>query len=158
MTDYGVPDDPQGALPWAWAQERLVRSRNLWVATSSTSGRPAATPVWGVWRTDPDRFQFSCAPSSRKARNIAANPQVCVMADDTVEVVSVDGVATALVDDAERHDMARHYVEKYWEPHQYAEMTDFLLSHAIFEVRPVRAYGVIERDEEFSAKATRWRW
>ena len=38
-----------------------------------------ALPVWGVWSDDRPGFAFSCAPGSRKAANIAANPQVCVM-------------------------------------------------------------------------------
>ena len=29
-------------------------------------------PVWGVWLPETDRFWFSCSPTSRKARNIAA--------------------------------------------------------------------------------------
>ena len=33
---------------------------------------------------------------------------------------------------------------------------DFVRSHAGFEVTPDRALAVIERDEEFSTRATRW--
>ena len=53
-------------------------------------------------------FVFSCAPDARKARNIAQNPQVCVMIDDTVECVSLEGIATPLDDDDGAHRGGDH--------------------------------------------------
>ena len=46
MSDYGVPADSTDALPWMWAQQRLVDNKNYWVVTVSASGRPHALPVW----------------------------------------------------------------------------------------------------------------
>lgn len=162
MSDYGVPSDPAGALPWEWAEERLVRNRNYWLVTASASGRPHALPLWGVWLPATERFWCSCSPNSRKARNIAENPQCVVTVDDTVECVSVEGRAR-LVDptaDAVVVDAVVHaYVTKYWDdPAVHPEMEAFVRSHAIVEVTPVRAFGIIERDEEFATRATRWRW
>ena len=37
-------------------------------------------------------------------------------------------------------------------------MQDFVLANAMFEVRPLRAFGIIEREDEFAATATRWTW
>jgi general stress protein 26 len=162
MSDYGVPDDADGALPWKWAEQRLLTNRNYWVVTASASGRPHAMPVWGVWLPDTERFWFSCSPNARKARNIAANPQCAVAVDDTVECVSLEGTAR-LADpagDAAAIDaMIAAYITKYWEdPAVHTEMEVFLRSHAIFEVSPDRAFGIIEREDEFSQRATRWRW
>lgn len=155
MTDYGVPTEPEGALPWSWARERLERNRNYWVVTVDPSGQPAAMPVWGVWHGD--RFWFSCSPNARKARNIAHNPQVNVMADDTVEVVSVDGLARSVPGSAAAEAIAA-YVQKYWPGEDAAPHTEFLLSHSMYAVAPKRAYAIIEREDEFASKATRWRW
>jgi len=155
MSDYGVPADPDGALPWAWAEERLVRSRNYWVVTADAAGRPGAMPVWGVWHDG--EFWFSCSPNARKARNIAANPQVTVMADDTVEVVSVDGRARSVAG-SEAPGPIEAYVVKYWPDEDPAPHREFLTSHAVFAVAPQRAYGIIEREDEFATRATRWRW
>jgi hypothetical protein len=48
---------------------------------------------------------------------------------------------------------------KYWEdPSVHADMEAFVRSHAIIEVTPQVAFGIIERDEEFAQRATRWRW
>ncbi|MET0909533.1 MAG: pyridoxamine 5'-phosphate oxidase family protein, partial [Ilumatobacteraceae bacterium] len=158
MASYGVPTDPAGALPWSWAEERLVANRNYWVVTVNGAGRPAATPVWGVWLPGSATFVFSCAPDARKARNIAANPQVCVMVDDTIECVSVEGVASALDDESSRIAAATAYADKYAPPEERAAMREFMLGHAVFEVRPVKAVAIIEREEEFASKATRWTW
>ena len=40
----------------------------------------------------------------------------------------------------------------------HEEMAAFLRSNAIVEVTPERAFGIIEREDEFSRCATRWRW
>lgn len=162
MTDYGVPSDPEGALPWSWAEERLVANKNYWVVTASASARPHAMPVWGVWLPATERFWFSCSPNARKARNIAENPQCAVTVDDTVECVSVEGRARLVDPDADGPEvdaMVAAYLAKYWDdPSVHPEMEAFLRGHAIFEVTPERAFGIIERDDEFSQKATRWRW
>jgi nitroimidazol reductase NimA-like FMN-containing flavoprotein (pyridoxamine 5'-phosphate oxidase superfamily) len=158
MPDYDVPTELDGVLPWEWAQQRLIRCRNYWVVTASAAGRPHALPVWGVWLVAADRFAFACGPSSRKARNLAANPQVVVAIDDTVECVSVEGIAVVLDPDACQEVIA-HYVVKY-EPDPVAatEMATFLLGNRFFEIVPQRAFGIIERPDEFSVRATRWVW
>jgi general stress protein 26 len=162
MSDYGVPADLSGALPWAWAEQRLVENKNYWVVTASASSRPHAMPVWGVWLPETDRFWFSCSVNSRKARNLAENPQCVVTVDNTVECVSVEGRSRRadLAADADAVDSAvAQYMAKYWEdPAVHVEMEKFLRSSAVFEVTPELAFGVIEREEEFAQRATRWRW
>jgi nitroimidazol reductase NimA-like FMN-containing flavoprotein (pyridoxamine 5'-phosphate oxidase superfamily) len=162
MSGYGVRDDLEGALPSSWAEERLVANRNYWVVTVSGSGRPSAMPVWGVWLPGPERFRFSCAPTARKLRNIAANPQCVVMVDDTIECVSVEGRARIVDPDAETEAMAEvlaAYLPKYWpDPADHAAMTAFLRENTLVEVTPERAFGVIEREDDFARCATRWRW
>ena len=133
MPDYGVDTDKWVALPWSWAVERLEQSRNLWVVTASATGRPHALPVWGVWDDDVPGFGWSCAPGSRKAANLAANPQVCVMVDAWID----------------------RYLGKYGGEGVTAE---FLRENALFEMLPERAFGIIEREDDFSNRATRWRF
>ena len=76
---------------------------------------------------------------------------------DTVECVSVEGVATILPDDDERRERwIERYVEKY-EPGSES-MADFVRGHLVIEVVPDRAFGIVEREDEFSTCATRWRF
>ena len=164
MSDYGVPTEAAGALPWSWASQRLVACRSYWMVTASAAGRPHAMPVWGVWLESTERFWFSCSPNARKLRNIAANPQMTVAVDDTVECVSVEGRgrivdASDAADAALIDEMVAAYLGKYWEdPAVHEQMAAFLRSHAIVEFTPERAFGIIEREDEFAQKATRWRW
>lgn len=167
MRAYGVSiDDLDGVLPWSWAEERLLRNRNYWVITANGTGRPHALPVWGVWLPDPDRFVFSCAPTSRKARNLAENPRVCVATEDTVECISVEGTAAVgrgngigAEPEAASREVAARYAEKY-EPDaaKRDEMMAFVLAHLMVEVTPERAFGIIEREDDFARRATRWVW
>jgi nitroimidazol reductase NimA-like FMN-containing flavoprotein (pyridoxamine 5'-phosphate oxidase superfamily) len=158
MRDYGVPTDLADALPWSWAEERLLRNKNYWVITASANARPHALPVWGVWLPETSTFVFSCSPNSRKARNMAANPQVAFTVDDTVECVSVEGTARGLAAERAR-PVAETYAAKY-EPDEVKqrEMVTFVTSHSMWEVVPQRAFAVIEREDEFAQRATRWVW
>lgn len=164
MAAYGVPDELDGVLPWSWAQERLVANRNFWVVTANGAGRPHSMPVWGVWMSEPDRFWFSSATSARKLRNIAENPRVVVTGSDTVECVSVEGVARRVdIDDPTDAPavagMIETFVTKYWpDQDDHAQMEAFLRNNAIVEVTPDRAFGLIEREDEFGPRATRWVW
>ena len=55
--------------------------------------------------------------------------------------------------------MVAAYIDKYWDdPAVHAEMEAFLRGHAMFEVTPLVAFGIIERDDEFAQRATRWRF
>ncbi len=161
MANYGVPDDVEGALDWAWARERLVASRNYWVVTASSYGRPAAMPVWGLWLPS-DVFWFGCDRSARKVRNLADNPYMAVMADSTVEVVSVEGRVRpgTEVDLAEAvpADLAKYGAEIDADGDGTFDVAQFLADNASFVMEPDRAYGIIERPDEFAARATRWRW
>jgi len=156
MPDYGVDGTKWDGLPWSWAAERLVTNRNFWVVTVSLDGRPHALPVWGVWNDGEHRFAFSCGPRSRKAANLAVNPHVVVTIDATVECVSIEGRATAL-----EGEHADAWIDRYLDRYS-AESADlsaeFLRANRLFEVRPERAFGIIEREDVFASRATRWRF
>lgn len=158
MADYGVPETLDGVLDWSWAEERLVANRNYWLVTVTAQGRPHAMPVWGVWLPESERFAFSCAPTAKKVRNLSTNPQVVVTIDDTVECVSLEGRA-APATDSEAATMASAWADKYEpDPAKRPEMESFALSSLTYLVTPERAFGLIERDDEFGPCATRWIW
>jgi hypothetical protein len=160
MAAYGVPTEREGALPWEWASQRLTTCRNFWVISvndrSPSEVRPHAMPVWGVWMEQTQRFWFSCAPTSAKHRNLLGNPHVTIAASDTVEVLTIEGVALQVNEG--RDAAVSAYGLKYAEPDKRAELEAFMMENAIWQVRPVRAFAIIEREEEFAAKATRWVW
>ena len=158
MVDYGVPTAAEGALPWSWAEERLIRTRNFWVATTTPTGAPHMMPVWGIWLPGNDRFMFSCSPNARKARNLRSNNRITVAIDSSVEVVVVEGQAATAKLKAD-DPMVVAYAEKYWtSAEEQRSGAEFMVSHQISIMTPRQAFAIIEREEEFSTKATRWRW
>ncbi|MBA3289707.1 MAG: pyridoxamine 5'-phosphate oxidase family protein [Acidimicrobiia bacterium] len=155
MPGYGVDGPGWRPLPWSWAAAKLAVSRNLWLVTASADGRPHALPVWGVWDESTNRFGWSSSARSRKVANIAANPQACVTVDDTVECVSVEGRAALVTDPIAVDGWIDRFLVKY---EGEGVTADFLRSHAFLELVPDRAFGVIERADEFATRATRWRF
>lgn len=155
MPDYGVDTPEWEPLPWSWAAERLGANRNFWVVTASGDGRPHALPVWGVWNDDEGRFAFSCSPRARKARNLAGNPHAVVMTDDTVECLSIEGQARSVSDGQRQEQWIERYLAKY-QPMAPDLSADFLRQHLMVEFVPERAFAIIEREDEFATRATRW--
>ena len=92
---YGIPSGPRGMLPWSFVEERMIAARDYWVATVLPAGGPHLTPVWGLWVEG--AFYFGSGPRTRKARNLAENPNVAVhpQSDD---VVIIEGVVEMVTD------------------------------------------------------------
>src|SRR5207249_11181718 len=76
MPGYGVPRSKRGLLPWKWAEDRLNKSRQYWIATTRPDGRPHVMVIWALWLDG--MLYFSTGKESRKARNLAKNPH-CTM-------------------------------------------------------------------------------
>ena len=159
MAGYGVTENPEGLLPWSWAEERLVGTRNFWLVTANGAGRPHSMPVWGVWMPERQRWGAGFAASARKVRNMQANDRVVVTNDNSVECVSVEGRAVSVTgDDAE--PLVGAWADKYFEEtggDREGTMA-FLREGCMWEVIPERAFGLIETPEQFSSAATRWIW
>ena len=158
MAAYGVDPTTWSGLPWSWASERLVANRNYWVVTVSPEGQPHSLPVWGAWLTGRHVFVFSCAHSSAKLRHLVANPRVSITGSDTVECISVQGRATVLgPDDSDVDVFIGDCVAKYG-AEVPGDLAEFLRAGAVVRVQPTVAFGVIEREDEFATRATRWRF
>lgn len=92
---YGIRSDARGLLSWGFVEERMAAALNYWVATVRPDGRPQMTPVWRLWVDGV--FYFGCGPRTRKARNIAGNPNVTVHPEGE-DVVILEGVAEVVTD------------------------------------------------------------
>jgi len=73
---YGVSQSVKGLLDWNWAQERLTNSHNYVIVTVRPDGRPHAMGMHGLWFED--AFYFHTGETTRKARNLAVNPN-CIL-------------------------------------------------------------------------------
>jgi hypothetical protein len=141
--NYGL--EKAKLLPWKWARERLEKSHNYYISTASPSGRPHLMVIWGLWLDG--RFYFSTGSTSRKARNLAANPRCVIATDKSPEAVIIEGTAALKQDRRLRGRFARIYEKKYkW------DMKDF--DEPMYELTPARAFGLYEKD--FQGTATKW--
>jgi hypothetical protein len=140
-------------LPWSWATVRLETARNYWIATTRSTGRPHARPVWGIWLED--TFYFSTG--SLAAQNLAANPAITLHLESGSEVVIIEGMAEPVTDEALVERIVHQYNAKYnWDLDLYNLPDPFLA------VRPEIAFGWIadasgqDQGSAFNGTATRW--
>ena len=150
IPEYGLlaADQGRGLLPWTWAQARLEKAHNYWVATTRPDGRPHVTAVWGLWSEN--TLYFSTGRLTRKARNLAQNPSCVVCTETAAEAVIVEGVAQLISDATILKQLAEDYRGKY--------ATGYPEDSNVYAVRPQTVFGFIEDEAEFTGSATRWRF
>jgi Pyridoxamine 5'-phosphate oxidase len=152
MPGYGTKGaaEGRGLLRWSWAEERLTKSHDYWVATVRPDGRPHLMPVWGVW--DDGALWFSSSVGSRKARNLAANPRCTIATDNAWEPVVLEGMAARVTD----HDTLARFIRLENEKYETDYGVDFLdpSVNATFRLDPAWAFSLTEDD--FEGSPTRW--
>ncbi|HEX4400157.1 MAG TPA: pyridoxamine 5'-phosphate oxidase family protein [Galbitalea sp.] len=100
-------------ITWAHVDAALCAARTIWIASAGARSGHAA-PVWFLW--DGRRIVFSTGVGTRKGRDIAARPYVCLHLGDGDEVVIVEGRAEVLTDPVTLTQLEEKYAQKYVEP------------------------------------------
>lgn len=142
MPGYGIATDKAGLLPWSYLEERMLAARNYWLITIGDK-RPHAAPVWGVWHKG--SFYFSSGTSSRKARNLAANPAVSLHLESGDEVVILEGQ----IEPVSEPDLLQELDAVY--QHKYGVS---ILGGQVYCLRIEQAFAW--REQDFPRTATRW--
>jgi uncharacterized pyridoxamine 5'-phosphate oxidase family protein len=152
MPGYGLPKTKKGLLPWKWAEERLKSSRQYWIATTLPDRRPHVMVIWALWLDG--MLYFSTGSTSRKARNLAKNPNCTMCTEDAAEAVILEGLVDAERDVKKIRKFLQLYEKKY--KFDMSGMADDLLKlkEPVFRLRPSKAFGLWEK--KFSTSATRW--
>jgi nitroimidazol reductase NimA-like FMN-containing flavoprotein (pyridoxamine 5'-phosphate oxidase superfamily) len=152
MPGYGTlpANEGSGLLPWSWAEERLVASRNYWMVTVWPDGRPHAMPVWGMWHEG--TFLFSSSNPSRKAKNLTADPRCVITTEDAANPVVVEGTAERITDPNEIAAMLALENSKYETDYKIDSLDPAV--NSCFRVRPNWAFGIKYGD--FEGSPTRW--
>ena len=123
-------------MAWSFVGERVSRTRNYWVATTHPDGRPHVAPVSGLWVDG--TFCFGGDPRSRKARNLAENPNVVAHLESAEEVVILEGAAEVISDP---------------NPALTERISDAM--EATFGVRPPSHHGPLRRASARRVRASR---
>jgi hypothetical protein len=145
IPDYGISQSKTGMLPWKWAEKSLTASREYWIITVRSDGRPHAMIIWGLWFDG--AFWFGTGSKTQKARNLAKNPNCIVGTQKAAEAVILEGVAELITDRAIAKKLGPASLRKYG-------MSGGDGSEPLYRVRPSRAFGLIEKN--FPKTATRW--
>jgi hypothetical protein len=154
---YGFPKGSKGLLPWSWAEQRLTKSHNYWITTVTADGskppKPHTMVVWGLWQDG--RFLFSTGSQSRKARNLAQNPNCIVCTEHAHEAVIVEGVAE-IADVAARRKFLPLYERKYKFDMSSMKADILSMKEPVFAVRPHVVFALWEK--YFQSRSTRWKF
>jgi hypothetical protein len=167
-----------GATAWSQARDRLKapeRDRTYWLATVAPNGRPHVRPLLGLWLDG--AFYFVTAESSRKGRNLAADPRCVVAASSTtlpaLDIV-IEGDAVKVTDQAKLRRVTEAYGSTLGWPLEIDDdggvvgpnaPTAGPPPYAVFELTPTTIVGLpgIAGTEEGVGRAgsfdpTRWRF
>jgi len=149
---YCVPKSKKGLLPWKWAEDRLKKSRQFWIATTRPDGRPHVMVIWALWFDG--ALYFATGSASRKAKNLAANPHCTICTENAAQAVIIEGITQTEKDVARIREFLKVYEKKYkFDMSGMADdMTD--MKEPVFFLRPKVAFGMIEKT--FTKSATRW--
>jgi nitroimidazol reductase NimA-like FMN-containing flavoprotein (pyridoxamine 5'-phosphate oxidase superfamily) len=149
MPDYGVPKTKTGLLPWSHVEARMAEATHYWISTVDSGRRPHATPVDGLWIEG--RLYFGGAPQTRRNRNLAANPAVCVHLESGTDVVILHGEARALK--AER-TLAERLAEASRQKYGYGPGPDTYQAGGVYVFSPQLVFAW----KNFPGDATRWKF
>lgn len=142
---YGIPASLKGSLPWDWACDRLTNSHNYLLTTIRPDSRPHTMVMHGIWLEN--AYYFSTGSTTRKSRNLAANPNCIVCNENVAEAVIVEGHARQLAVPEIPEPAFALYQQKYgWK-------LDPELG-PVFKVTPRVVFAMSEK--LFPAGATRW--
>ena len=137
----------RGRLPWAWGEKRLMESHNYWLVTARPDGRPHVMPVWGVWLGR--EFYFATGQKSRKARNLAANPNCAVCPEGAGEAVILEGVAQKV----SKSSLLRPFIVAYKKKYEWDLGGT---EDPIYRVKPITVFGFAETPSKANGNPTRW--
>ena len=108
--------------------------------------------VWALWMDGV--LYFSTGKGSRKAKNLASNPNCTMCNENAAEAVILEG----RVETEENVDQIRRFLRLYEKKYKWPldQMADDLigLKEPVFYLRPKVAFGLWEK--KFATTATRW--
>jgi hypothetical protein len=147
------PSESSSLKQWSWALARLENSHNYWIATSRPDRRPHLMLIWGVWWQD--AFWFTTGPRTRKAKNLADNPNCVVGTDQADEAVILEGLARSVSERGVWKQIIAVYNRKYG-----GDLEPILESSggSVFRVEPRIVFGQDEHADDFAQAVTRWRF
>ncbi|MEW6207577.1 MAG: pyridoxamine 5'-phosphate oxidase family protein [Acidobacteriota bacterium] len=149
-SDYGIPKHKRGMLTWSHVTTRMSEAMHYWVSTVDAEGRPHSTPVDGLW-IDSELY-FGGSPGTRRNRNLAVNPAVCIHLENAMDVVILQGEARELREADSR--LTAMLSEASKKKYGYSPPPEAFASGGTFVFKP----RLVLAWTQFPKDATRWRF
>jgi hypothetical protein len=132
-----------------------------WLATTDPDGSPHVMPVGAAFADG--RFYFTAGPGTRKAKNLAANPNASIAFAAKAMHVVLEGEATRVTDESKLKRLAEVYAGSGWAPevrdggfwHEYSAGSAGPPPWHLYEFEPKRVYGFLGAEP---GGAMRWRF
>ena len=121
-----------------------------WVSSVDDEGRPHSTPVDGMWIDG--RLYFGGSPTTRRNRNLVANPAACVHLEEAMDVVILHGDARELRDVS--RDLSQRVIAVSKAKYGFAPPVEDLGAGGVFEFEPRLVFAW----KDFTKDATRFRF
>ena len=127
------------ALEWDEIVERFGAAQNWWVSTSSSDAGPQAVPVWGVALDGV--LAFYGEATSRRSRNLTADPRMVLHLESGSEVLIVHGGVAIGPPAGQVPAITAAYAAKYTDPSDLEYLPDApgMAAALLFTVAPMRA-------------------
>ena len=137
-------------LPWSHAEVRLERSRSYWICTTRPDGRPHSMPVWGCWLDG--ALWFSTGTTTRKAKNLAHQPEVSIHLESGEDMVVFEGRAEEV--DPKKFD--KGFIQRFdvMSKKKYKMGFTIMPGSVFYKVKPRVALAWLEK--KFPYHSTRW--
>jgi len=168
LDGYGAPP-----IPWTRVRERLEEGltqgpgsggparHTCWLATMRPDGRPHVMPLGVLWVDG--ALYFNAGATTRKAKNLAHNPNCTITVATHGFDLVVEGEAVRMTDEAKLQRIAEVYASQGWQPtvRDGALYAEFSAPSAgpppwdVYEVTPVTVFA-LGTAEPYGA--TRWRF
>jgi hypothetical protein len=140
-------------VSWPEVAARLAAARSYWLCTTTPSGSPHATPVWGV--VIDDVLYLYSERRTLKARNLAADPRALVHLDNADDVIIVRGTAEDLGTPAQVPAVVAGLSAKYTREEDRPYLPDADPSFdVVYAIRPQSAR--LWRLPDFDGSQRRW--
>ena len=144
---YGMRTGSRGMLSWPDVENKIAGAHNYWICTTRPDGRPHTMPVWAVWVDQ--AVYFGTDRSSRKARNILANPAMVIHLELLKEAVILEGSAEEVT-----HRMLMPAIDAAYRKKYKMRLSEGPGDLLLFRLRPQRVLAWTEK--EFATSPTRW--
>jgi PPOX class probable F420-dependent enzyme len=92
-------------------EPRLLKEKNIWLATVRPNGRPHLVPIWYVWHQV--EFWICTGQQSRKVKNLQANPAVMFSLEDGDHPLIFEGQARLITRQPFPEEIALLFKKKY---------------------------------------------